>query len=79
MDTDEVPAAFVCPISLQIMRQPVVTPHGSTYDYDWLAPWRAVTRAPPTHPAIPPHCTRGGSSRDGCARVAGRSGIAGTR
>ena len=37
--TRHAPAAFVCPITFNVMRQPATTPHGTTYDYDALVSW----------------------------------------
>lgn len=36
---DQVPSAFLCPLSLRIMTQPCVTPSGATYDRPALLDW----------------------------------------
>ena len=33
------PEAFVCPLSLDLMRQPAITPRGTTYDREALSRW----------------------------------------
>ncbi|EKX42406.1 hypothetical protein GUITHDRAFT_55908, partial [Guillardia theta CCMP2712] len=33
------PSAFLCPISRGIMKQPAITPDGSTFDREFLARW----------------------------------------
>ncbi|KAF8660005.1 hypothetical protein HU200_058089 [Digitaria exilis] len=39
MEEVEVPCYFVCPISLQLMRDPVTLPSGITYDRDGIERW----------------------------------------
>ena len=34
-----IPKEFLCPLTLGLMRQPAITPHGTTYDYEALASW----------------------------------------
>ncbi|KAM0917965.1 hypothetical protein ACQ4PT_009351 [Festuca glaucescens] len=61
-----VPAHFLCPISLELMKDPVTAPTGITYDWDSLEGWLArgrgtcpVTGAP-VRPGdlVPNHATR---------------------
>ena len=33
------PEAFICPLSLDLMRQPAITPRGTTYDREALSRW----------------------------------------
>ena len=53
-------AYFMCPISLEIMEDPVVTPTGQTYDrqyiYEWLdiSPTDPLTREPLTKDQLYP-------------------------
>ena len=35
----DTPKEFVCPLTFGLMRQPAVTPHGTTYDYEAVASW----------------------------------------
>lgn len=39
MDNLEVPEYFICPISLQIMKDPVTATTGITYDREWIERW----------------------------------------
>ena len=36
---DATPRAFVCPLTMGLMHQPAVTPHGTTYEYEAIASW----------------------------------------
>ena len=36
---DAAPREFVCPLTFGLMRQPAVTPHGTTYDFEAVASW----------------------------------------
>ena len=36
---DATPRAFVCPLTMGLMRLPAVTPQGTTYDYEAVASW----------------------------------------
>ena len=36
---DAAPREFVCPLTFGLMRQPAVTPHGTTYDYEAVRSW----------------------------------------
>ena len=36
---NDTPREFVCPLTFGLMRQPAVTPHGTTYDYEAVASW----------------------------------------
>ena len=36
---DATPKAFVCPLTMGLMRLPAVTPQGTTYDYEAVASW----------------------------------------
>ncbi|KAG6517130.1 hypothetical protein ZIOFF_020510 [Zingiber officinale] len=46
MDSGEVPHHFICPISLQIMKDPVTTVTGITYDRASIERWLLVDRKP---------------------------------
>ena len=48
------PEAFICPLSLDIMRQPAVTPRGTTYDRDALSRWVTAERRYPAGEAASP-------------------------
>uniref|UniRef100_A0A0D9WBF2 U-box domain-containing protein n=1 Tax=Leersia perrieri TaxID=77586 RepID=A0A0D9WBF2_9ORYZ len=51
----EVPSYFVCPISLQMMRDPVTLPTGITYDRDGIERWLlAAGTCPLTKQPVPP-------------------------
>ncbi|KAK8951007.1 E3 ubiquitin-protein ligase PUB23 [Platanthera zijinensis] len=55
-DADEVPRYFICPISLQIMKDPVITTTGITYDRDSIERWLFVNRrttCPVTNETLP--------------------------
>lgn len=53
----EVPSYFVCPISLQIMRDPVTLPTGITYDRDGIERWLLTAgTCPLTKQPVPPDC-----------------------
>lgn len=39
MRDGSIPKEFLCPLTLGLMRQPAITPHGTTYDYEELASW----------------------------------------
>lgn len=45
MDEIEVPKYFICPISLQIMKDPVTTITGITYDRDSIEHWLFTNKA----------------------------------
>eukprot|EP00357_Protocruzia_adherens_P028825 CAMPEP_0115007046 /NCGR_PEP_ID=MMETSP0216-20121206/20903_1 /TAXON_ID=223996 /ORGANISM="Protocruzia adherens, Strain Boccale" /LENGTH=172 /DNA_ID=CAMNT_0002373827 /DNA_START=38 /DNA_END=556 /DNA_ORIENTATION=+ len=38
-DTADIPNGFVCPITQQIMRDPVMTPYGHTYEREAIEEW----------------------------------------
>jgi len=38
----ELPEAFVCPLTMGLMRLPAVTPRGTSYEYEALASWIGV-------------------------------------
>ena len=48
------PEAFICPLSLDIMRQPAVTPRGTTYDREALSRWVTAERRYPAGEAASP-------------------------
>ncbi|KAL5214168.1 hypothetical protein ABZP36_003320 [Zizania latifolia] len=53
----EVPSYFVCPISLQIMRDPVTLPTGITYDRDGIERWLlSAGTCPLTKQPVAPDC-----------------------
>ena len=52
-DTDT-PREFVCPLTLGLMRQPAVTPHGTTYDYEAVASWADAKGRYPAHESNQP-------------------------
>ncbi|KAF0908432.1 hypothetical protein E2562_025406 [Oryza meyeriana var. granulata] len=53
----EVPSYFLCPISLQIMRDPVTLPTGITYDRDGIERWLLTAgTCPLTKQPVPPDC-----------------------
>ena len=52
-DTDT-PRLFVCPLTFGIMRQPAVTPHGTTYDYEAVASWTDAKGRYPAHESNQP-------------------------
>uniref|UniRef100_J3M2V3 U-box domain-containing protein n=1 Tax=Oryza brachyantha TaxID=4533 RepID=J3M2V3_ORYBR len=53
----EVPSYFLCPISLQIMRDPVTLPTGITYDRDGIERWLlAASTCPLTKQSVPADC-----------------------
>ena len=35
----EIPEAFVCPLTMGVMRQPAITPRGTTYEFEALVRW----------------------------------------
>lgn len=35
----EIPESFVCPLTMGVMRQPAITPRGTTYEFEALARW----------------------------------------
>ena len=47
-DTLDVPKHLLCPITECIMKQPAITPYGTTYDYDALEQWLNVKSIDPT-------------------------------
>ncbi|CAA6668466.1 unnamed protein product [Spirodela intermedia] len=56
MEEIEVPCCFVCPISLQIMKDPVTTTTGATYDRQSIERWLLVDRrrtCPATNQPLP--------------------------
>lgn len=58
MDEIEVPKYFICPISLQIMKDPVTTITGITYDRDSIEHWlftNKSTTCPITRQPLPKH------------------------
>ncbi|KAG0499700.1 hypothetical protein HPP92_004391 [Vanilla planifolia] len=57
MEQVEVPSYFLCPISLQIMRDPVTLPTGITYDRDSIERWLSSgnrNACPVTNQPLPP-------------------------
>ena len=52
-DTDT-PRQFVCPLTFSIMRQPAVTPYGTTYDYEAVASWADAKGRYPAHESDQP-------------------------
>ncbi|KAK8476870.1 hypothetical protein V6N13_149332 [Hibiscus sabdariffa] len=57
MDDIEVPKYFICPISLQIMKDPVTAATGITYDRDSIEHWLLTcnnTTCPVTQQSLPP-------------------------
>ncbi|KAH0451463.1 hypothetical protein IEQ34_018762 [Dendrobium chrysotoxum] len=55
-DTEEVPRYFTCPISLEIMKDPVTTPTGITYDRESIERWLFIDRrltCPVTNEPLP--------------------------
>ncbi|KAG0451919.1 hypothetical protein HPP92_026214 [Vanilla planifolia] len=46
MEDVEVPSYFLCPISLQIMRDPVALPTGITYDREGIERWLSCNKSP---------------------------------
>ena len=52
-DTDT-PRQFVCPLTFSIMRQPAVTPYGTTYDYEAVASWVDAKGRYPAHESNQP-------------------------
>ncbi|KAG8043981.1 hypothetical protein GUJ93_ZPchr0458g22455 [Zizania palustris] len=53
----EVPSYFLCPISLQIMCDPVILPTGITYDRDGIERWLlSAGTCPLTKQPVPPDC-----------------------
>tara|TARA_B110001452_G_scaffold173243_1_gene145178 strand:+ start:1281 stop:1874 length:594 start_codon:yes stop_codon:yes gene_type:complete len=53
---DAVPPDFVCALTYAIMRQPAITPHGTTYEYDAVAGWADQnSRYPATECGEPLH------------------------
>lgn len=59
MDDIEIPKFFVCPISLQIMKDPVTTATGITYDRDSIERWQFggrnhMSTCPVTNQQLPP-------------------------
>ncbi|KAK3446963.1 hypothetical protein EUGRSUZ_A02580 [Eucalyptus grandis] len=56
MEEVEIPSFFVCPISLQLMKDPVAVPTGITYDRESIEKWLFSTKkgtCPVTKQAIP--------------------------
>jgi hypothetical protein len=54
---EEVPCYFLCPISLQMMRDPVTLPTGITYDRDGIERWILTAgTCPLTKQAVPADC-----------------------
>ncbi|KAL5547270.1 hypothetical protein UlMin_006957 [Ulmus minor] len=53
MEDNEVPNYFLCPISLQIMRDPVITVSGITYDRESIEQWFETTTNNKTIVACP--------------------------
>lgn len=39
LDVDAAPRDFLCPLTFDLMRQPAMTPQGSTYDFEAVARW----------------------------------------
>ncbi|GMJ03356.1 plant U-box 23 [Hibiscus trionum] len=57
MDDIEVPTYFICPISLQIMKDPVTAATGITYDRESIEHWLLTcknTTCPVTQQPLPP-------------------------
>ena len=57
MDEIEIPQYFVCPISLQIMKDPVTAVTGITYDRESIEQWLKTTKdttCPVTKQLLPP-------------------------
>ena len=48
------PEAFVCPLSLDLMRQPAITPRGTTYDREALSRWVIAESRYPAREAASP-------------------------
>jgi hypothetical protein len=46
-DADNLPRAFMCPITHELMRQPAVTASGASYERAAIAQWLAGTRRDP--------------------------------
>ncbi|GER41854.1 U-box domain-containing family protein [Striga asiatica] len=53
MDKDEVPEHFICPISLEIMKDPVTTVTGITYDRESIQRWQFESTATSRTPKCP--------------------------
>ncbi|KAJ1378393.1 Zinc finger, RING/FYVE/PHD-type [Sesbania bispinosa] len=76
MDEIEVPALFLCPISLQLMRDPVTVCTGITYDREniarWLSSYRSnscpVTKQPLLHTDLTPNHTLHSLIQSWCTR-----------
>lgn len=61
MDEVEVPSYFLCPISLEIMKDPVTIPTGITYDRESIERWlfsssSRSSACPVTKQPVPPDC-----------------------
>ncbi|RCV14800.1 hypothetical protein SETIT_3G007400v2 [Setaria italica] len=57
MEEVEVPCYFLCPISLQMMRDPVTLPSGITYDRDGIERWLLTAgTCPLTKQPVPADC-----------------------
>ena len=55
--TGEVPDALCCPISMEIMRDPVISADGHTYERAEIESWFANNRTSPKTGAVLPHCS----------------------
>ena len=53
--TGEVPDALCCPISMEIMRDPVIAADGHTYERAEIEAWFANNRTSPKTGAVLPH------------------------
>ena len=51
---DAIPKDFVCPLTFALMRQPAITPHGTTYDYAAVASWADAQGRYPANESIEP-------------------------
>ena len=50
----DTPRQFVCPLTFSIMRQPAVTPYGTTYDYEAVTSWADAKGRYPAHESNQP-------------------------
>ena len=51
------PDALCCPISMEIMRDPVISADGHTYERAEIESWFANNRTSPKTGAVLPHCS----------------------
>ena len=51
---DAIPKDFVCPLTFALMRQPAITPHGTTYDFEAVASWADAQGRYPANESIEP-------------------------